>query len=230
MRAVSSCVEAEPKGVVIGLGYVVPLLDLLGASGAIAFMPARQGALQWPDGASSKTALVDEDELPLANASVDLIIMLHVLENVAVPLETLNEAWRVLAPEGRLIVIAANRRGLWARFEHTPFGNGRPFSPHQLNNLLREAKLTPLAWADALHFPPFRSPKLLKLRGIIETLAKRIWPVFSGVIIVEATKRLYQGIPVMARKSKRVLVPALSSHGASRTRHGENRDGHEGKF
>src|SRR5680860_36731 len=89
MRAVSSCVEAEPKGVVIGLGYVVPLLDLLGASGAIAFMPARQGALQWPDGASSKTALVDEDELPLANASVDLIIMLHVLENVAVPLETL---------------------------------------------------------------------------------------------------------------------------------------------
>ena len=39
--------------------------------------------------------------------------------------------------------------------------------------------------------------------------------IFSGVIIVEAQKRLYQGIPVAQRASRRVFVPVLAPQGAS---------------
>ena len=38
---------------------------------------------------------------------------------------------------GKLVIVTPNRRGLWARFEHTPFGTGRPFSRGQLTELLR---------------------------------------------------------------------------------------------
>lgn len=200
----------------VGLGYPPPLMEAFGAAAktALVLMPARQGALQYPPGKPSLTALVDEGQLPLANASVDCLVLLHVLENTADPADVLEEAWRVLVPEGRLIVITANRRGLWARFEHTPFGNGRPFSRGQLNQLLRAAKLTPVKWGEALHFPPLRGARLVRFHKFIERIARRLWPVFSGVIIVEASKRLYQGIPTEARKARRVMVPVLSPQGA----------------
>ncbi|MGO6904418.1 SAM-dependent methyltransferase, partial [Rhizobium ruizarguesonis] len=38
------------------------------------------------------------------------------------------------------------------------------------------------------------------------------------VIIVEAQKRLYQGLPVAARASRRVFVPVLAPHGVPTTR------------
>ncbi|RVA75778.1 SAM-dependent methyltransferase, partial [Mesorhizobium sp. M7A.F.Ca.CA.001.08.2.1] len=34
--------------------------------------------------------------------------------------------------------------------------------------------------------------------------------------VVEAQKRLYQGVPVAQRASRRVFVPVLSPHGATR--------------
>jgi hypothetical protein len=42
---------------------------------------------------------------------------------------------------------------------------------------------------------------VLKLRQAFERMGRRFWPVFSGVIVLEAQKRLYQGLPVAARAS-----------------------------
>ena len=211
-RAFDSAVELSPDAIIIGLGYPVCLINRLEEEGAkpMMLMPARQGALQWPSGGPYRTALVDEEELPLSNASVDLVVMVHLLENVADPAAVLQEVWRVLAPEGRVFVVATNRRGLWARFEHTPFGVGRPFSRQQLGRMLREAKLIPLKWSDALHFPPMRSRRMVPLHGLLRRLGRWLWPVFSGVIVVEATKRLYQGLPVTERKEQGAFVPALA--------------------
>ncbi len=39
--------------------------------------------------------------------------------------------------------------------------------------------------------------------------------MFSGVIVVEAQKRLYQGLPVTQRASRRVFVPVLSPQGVT---------------
>jgi hypothetical protein len=47
---------------------------------------------------------------------------------------------------------------------------------------------------------------------------RRFWPIFSGVIIVEAQKRLYQGLPVAKRASRRVFVPVMSPQGARTAR------------
>lgn len=111
-----------------------------------------------------------------------------------------------------------NRRGVWARMEHTPFGSGRPYSRGQLTNLLRETNFTPAASAEALFFPPSKIHSVLRVRHAFETMGRRFWPVFSGVIVLEAQKRLYQGLPVAARASRRVFVPVLAPQGVPTTR------------
>jgi hypothetical protein len=122
----------------------------------------------------------------------------------------------VLAPGGRLVLVLPNRRGLWSRAEHTPFGSGRPWSRGQATRLLRETMFTPSGFSDALHFPPFRRPGFLKLAGVWEGMGRRNWPIFAGVIIVEATKLVYRGIPVTSRHDirKRVRRPLLVPQGA----------------
>jgi SAM-dependent methyltransferase len=218
--ALSSLWARLPEERLVGLGYSVPYLDRFRADTerTFAFMPAGQGAVNWPMGQASSTALIFDEELPLPDSSIDRVLLVHSLEFAESPRETLKELWRVLAPGGRLVIVVPNRRGVWARMEHTPFGSGRPYSRSQLTALLRETNFTPGATAEALFFPPSKLRAVLRLRRAFERIGRMLWPAFSGVIIVEAQKRLYQGLPVAARASRRVFVPVLAPRGVPTTR------------
>jgi len=214
-KALSAIWVRLPEERLLGLGYAPPYLDRFRADTerTFAFMPARQGAACWPPAEPAASALVFEEELPLPDAAVDRILMVHTLEFAENPAEMLKEAWRVMAPNGRLIIAVPNRRGVWARFEHTPFGSGRPYSRTQLTALLRETNFTPGAMTEALFFPPSKRRSLLRVCHGCERIGRTLWPLFAGVIIVEAQKRLYQGLPVARRASRRVFVPALAPQG-----------------
>jgi SAM-dependent methyltransferase len=200
----------------LGLGYALPYLDRFRADTerTLAFMTAGQGAVNWPNGHGNLSALVFDEELPLPDAAIDRILMVHALEFAEDPRETLKEMWRVLAPNGRLVIVVPNRRGLWARIDNTPFGSGRPYSRGQLVRLLRDTNFTPGASAEALLFPPSGRRSMLRMRGVVERIGHKVWPLFAGVIVIEAQKRLYQGLPVSARQSRRVFVPVLAPQGA----------------
>jgi SAM-dependent methyltransferase len=216
--ALSSVWANLPNERLVGLGYALPWLDRFGADAerVFAFMPARQGAVNWPPAGPSATALVFEEELPLTDSSIDRMLVVHALEHAEDPREMLKEVWRVLSPGGRLVIVAPNRRGVWARFEHTPFGTGRPYSRGQLTSLLREANFTPGPWSEALFYPPSRRRWVMRFHQLLERMGRRLWPMFSGIVVVEAQKRLYQGLPVTQRASRRVFVPVLSPQGAAR--------------
>jgi SAM-dependent methyltransferase len=216
--ALSAIWANVPNERLVGLGYTLPWLERFGADAerVYAFMPASQGAVVWPATGPTATALVFEEELPLVDSSIDRLLLIHSLEHTENPRETLNEIWRVLSPAGRVVIVVPNRRGVWARFEHTPFGTGRPYSRAQLTELLRDANFTPSAWSDALHFPPSQRRSMLRFHSVFERSGRQLWPIFSGVIAVEAQKRLYQGIPAAKRASRRVFVPVLSPQGATR--------------
>jgi SAM-dependent methyltransferase len=216
-EAVTTVWANLPNERLVGLGYALPWLDRLGNSAerVFAFMPATQGAVNWPANGPSATVLVFDEDLPLFDASIDRMLMVHALEHAENPRESLKEVWRVLAPGGRLVIVVPNRRGVWARIEDTPFGTGRPYSRRQIIDLLREANFTPALFGEALFFPPTRRRWWLRLNGVFERMGRRFFPMFSGVIVVEAQKRLYQGLPVAARSSRRVFVPVLAPQGAT---------------
>jgi SAM-dependent methyltransferase len=205
----------------LGIGYATPYLRNLGegAERIIAFMPATQGVVNWPRDGPNAAALVAEDALPLPDASIDRVLVIHSLELAANARDQLREIWRILAPGGRVLIVVPNRAGIWARLESTPFGYGRPFGRTQITQLLREAMLSPMGWSEALAVPPFRHRAWLRTGLTWEWVGRLMWPAFAGVVIVEATKQVYQGIPARERSKrlKPAFRPALFPPGAQPT-------------
>jgi len=194
---------------VLGIGYPTPYLGLFreDAERCIAFMPAAQGVLKWPTGRPALASLVDEFSLPLPDAAVDRILLVHALEICDDPAALLREVWRVLAPSGRVIAVIPNRRGVWTRTESTPFGHGRPYSRAQITDLLRQTWFTPAAWGEALFMPPYAGRWLLKSALMWERAGTALSLPFAGVHIVEASKQVYRVIP--AKRERARLIPSL---------------------
>src|SRR6187397_1109987 len=194
---------------VVGIGYATPYLGLFReeAERCLALMPAPQGVVRWPSSRPALAALVEEDDLPLTDAAVDRVLLVHALEASSDPVGLLREVWRVLSGGGRLLAVVPNRRGLWARMDTTPFGYGRPYSRSQITALLRETWFTPTGWDEALYVPPIRRTWFLRSAVAWERTGATLSAPFAGVHIVEATKQVYRAIP--ARREKRRLVPAL---------------------
>jgi SAM-dependent methyltransferase len=177
---------------VLGLGYALPYLDGWSeeAERVVAFMPARQGVARWPQQGLGRAALVDDTDLPLSDASIDIALVVHELE-LTEPQAMLRELWRVMAPQGRIIFVVPNRRGMWARFDSTPFGHGRPYSRQQLSRMLRDQLFSPVQWGNALFVPPFDWRFLVRSAPAWERVGLRLSPGFAGVLMVEATKEVY---------------------------------------
>jgi SAM-dependent methyltransferase len=203
----------------LGLGFATPYLRpfLAEAERVVAVMPASQGVLPWPPEGPGLTTLADETDLPLPDRSMDRILLVHALESTEQVRAMMREAWRVLADGGRLMVVAPNRRGIWARLERTPFGNGRPYTSGQLNRLLRDNMFTPIAGTAALFLPPTSSRMILRSAPAMEKLGNRWFERFGGVLMVEAAKQIYAGSGLReAKVRRRVYLPV--AHGVPRVR------------
>lgn len=177
------------------LGYPTPFLRYYRdeSQRIVAFMPAEQGALSWSRSVPNIVVLTEEAQLPLANKSVDLALLVHALEFSTNPEAMIQEVWRVLADGGKLIIVVPNRLGIWARTEKTPFGHGHPYSLSQLNRFLSENTFTPLRAEHALYTPPSKSRVLLSTASAWEKMGHKWFRNLSGVLIVEATKQVYAG-------------------------------------
>ncbi len=212
-RAISRRIRAHWPDVsglsVLGIGYPTPYLESMRgeASRAIAAMPAAQGVLHWPRNAGGLTALAYETELPFADVSMDRVVLVHALECAERVRPLLREAWRVLSESGRLLVVAPNRSGIWARFERTPFGHGQPYSPSQLSRALREVMFTPLSTSGALFVPPSRSRMMISSAPAWEKIGGRWFPAFAGVVVAEAAKQIYAGQVGPEKARRRAYLP-----------------------
>ena len=171
-------------------------------------MPAAQGALVWPPTGPVSTVLVEEARLPLPDNSVDKLLAVHCLKFSGQAKPWLREIWRVLAPEGEVILVVPNRNGVWSRREATPFGHGQPYSRPQLERLLREVMFTPTSWSTALHTLPVGHPLSVRWAPKMERLGASLWPTFAGVIVVAARKELSSpiGTGIAAHKKPRLAT------------------------
>ena len=194
---------------VVTLGYGVPLLPALSpkASAVHAFMPAAQGAVCCPTEGPNISCLVTPHQLPLGDESIDRIIALHAMEGLSESGPTLREIWRALKGNGRFLVIVPNRQGLWAHSDHTPFGNGQPYSSMQIKRVLNNQGFSVERISCALYALPNGSRLNLSLAEKAEKYVALSLPYFGGVLLVEASKQLCAPLESKARSRPRLISP-----------------------
>ncbi len=192
---------------VLGYGFATPYLKpFLGeVERAIALMPAQQGVIAWPEG-KRLSVLGEEGALPFPDAVFDRILVVHGLEGADAVRPLMRQLWRVLAPEGRVLLVAPNRPSLWAQVERSPFAQGRPFHRGELDRLLRDAMFEPLTWDRALYVPPLNGRRLARSGVGWERIGRRLWPGMAGVHLVEASKSLYALTPASAIRNPEPLL------------------------
>lgn len=201
---------------VLGYGYTWPYLAPYepATNRLVLAMPEGQGAIAHQGKRGVATVLTQGQALPFSDATFDRILAVHAMEEAETTEANLAELYRVLAPEGRIVIICANRSGMWARAERLPFGAGRPYSRRQLKSALSRAKFSPTVGANALYIPPTRHLTRPSLLHGAERFGETVWPRFSGLVLVEAIKRLYapsdNGHAQKVARPKFSGVPALN--------------------
>lgn len=203
----------DTKGMtVVGFGFAAPLLrPFLGeAERVISLMPGQQGVMPWPPGEPNLSVLCEETLWPLEKESIDRLVLMHGLDTSEDQFQLLEECYRTLAPEGRLMLIVPNRSGLWARNDKTPFGFGRPYSVRQLEAQIRDHDFVPERNLAALHQPPSSRRFWMKTGALWERIGQSLIPgIVGGVLILEVKKQVpappRRGLAEAVKKPLRVL-------------------------
>ena len=195
-----------------------PALDAFGTGPGrrIAAIPYEHGPVSWQASERGNASVaVGDPRLPFPDGFFDRVIVLHGLEETGDPRAYLREIWRVTAPEGRIVLAAANRAGLWSRATQTPFGQGRPWTRSQLSNLLASGLFQVTASSSALYMPPMSHGLVTSAAEGWEAIGRMLTPGFGGVVLIEAVKRLYAppggGAVAPATERIRIARPARAA-------------------
>ncbi|MEL6828590.1 MAG: class I SAM-dependent methyltransferase [Pseudomonadota bacterium] len=177
----------------LGIGYTLPLIPIWQdtARSFAAVLPGEIGASSYSGTRGGIVTRAPEDRLPFGDASFDRIVLLHALEEAENPRHLMREAWRLLAPEGRIVVATTNRRSFWSATEAQAFGYGRPWTRNQLIKYLSDSLFTVTASTTAVHMPPLDWPIITAASRSWERAGEWVLPGLGGVVLVEAAKRLY---------------------------------------
>jgi SAM-dependent methyltransferase len=177
---------------VLGLGYAEPYLKLWQESAyrCLAAVPEKLAPA-----ISRHACLVAEDRLPFPDLSFDRVLLVHAVDVADDARRLLREVWRVLKDDGRILVVAPNRVGLWAHVESTPFGQGHPYSPGQLAGLLAACLFRPERRDAALFVPPTNIGAVLRGWPVWEQVGHAAARNLAGVHLTEAVKDAYAALP-----------------------------------
>lgn len=191
----------------LGVGYPLPYLKtyLDSVERLFVMMQPGQGVRKWPEESRNLVCLAEEREWPVETNSIDRLFIIHALEYAESLRGYIEEAWRVLKGNGRLVIVVPNRSGLWARADWTPFGHGKPYSAGQINTYLKDNYFVHERTINTLFFPPFRNVTFLEAGRFLEYVGPYVMPALSGVYIIEATKQIYTGTPVKADRKVRFV-------------------------
>lgn len=170
--------------------------------------------------------------LPFASASLDLVVLPHVLEFTSHPHQVLREVERVLVPEGVVLIAGFNPFSLWGvrrlmsrRRGEVPWC-GHFFSARRLRDWLM---LLSLECDDTLYgcYRPAGSRESCFGSGQgIERVGRRVWPMCGGAYLLRAVKRVH-GMHLLTpawrnaarTKTRLVSVPGGSRNTAPQRRH-----------
>jgi SAM-dependent methyltransferase len=170
-------------------------------------------------------AYAEPAELPIATASLDLVVLPHVLEFAREPHRILREVERVLVPDGSLVVTGFNPFSLFgARRLCARSGGTWPWRGHYFSVLRVRDWLTLLGFETppgvfGCYAPPARTQKWLDRWQFLERAGNRWWPVCGGCYVLHGIKRVH-GMRLIAPKWKGEAAAAKGLVAIPRRRRG----------
>lgn len=165
--------------------------------------------------------LCEDDFLPFADMSLDLLLLPHRLEFSERPHQTLREAERVLMPEGHVLISGFNPYSLWGVVYRvkkwlSPKSSAPEFpwcghfiGLNRLKDWLALLGFEVVEVTKCCHIPPFEQTSWHSRLRILDKLGPK-WLRFSaGVYFVVAKKRVAGMTPLKPSWKKSVIVPNL---------------------
>lgn len=141
---------------------------------------------------NAPSIVVDENHLPLNNGSQEKLLCAHLFEYTASPEKVIKEITRVLSPAGEVFFIIPNRRGLWVKYETTPFGQGKPYAKKQLIDIFKKHNLVITEHKTSLFFPPIKVSSIRLYVNMAEYIGQHSFlSDYGGVHIIKAVKKNY---------------------------------------
>src|SRR6266581_9681305 len=160
--------------------------------------------------------LADPHWLPFPENSIDLIILPHALEFTDEPHQLLREVYRVIRPEGQVIISGFNPFSLFGakryfgRAQTMPW-NGNFISLYRLKDWLALLGFEVAGGRLDAYVPPFTQDKWLQRFKFFEKAGDRWWPIAGGVSFLRATTRLLGMRVITPQWTRRVRKKALAS-------------------
>ncbi|WP_322629681.1 class I SAM-dependent methyltransferase [Halothiobacillus sp.] len=203
--------HAVVMGATLPLGSRLRIRHVTQVSPSLAAMA---GPVPGADNEYPATGMVaDFTALPIASESADLVIALHVLENLRQPHALLREMDRIVRPEGRLLIVGVNPVSLFpvmrllGRTCHTPLLRGHRHAAWRLVDLLRVLgyEINAVEHLGGL-CPTCRVRRYDRFRRVREWSLR--WAGFlHGFYVIDATRR--ESTPTAIRPSFRLreLMP-----------------------
>ncbi len=163
-----------------------------------------------------------DDFLPIADASLDLLILPHRLEFSERPHQTLREAGRVMMPEGHLLISGFNPLSLWgmalflrnllhsndAAAKTFPW-NGSFIGLGRLKDWLALLGFEVVSVQMCCHIPPFEQESWHRRFGFMDKLGAKWLSAIGGVYFIVAKKRVVGMTPLKPSWKAVPVKPSL---------------------
>ena len=170
--------------------------------------------------AGSKNPVANNEELPLASDSIDVVVLHHGLDFTDDSHKLLREVTRVLRPGGQLLIIGFNPYsywGIWKLFKrkiNLPW-RGRFISRRRLSDWLQLLDLQIDSVSYGLHFPPLNLSRMLKHAQRMESFGSKIRSPFGGAYFILCVKQVVPITPILQRwrtlRTRATAIPAAEN-------------------
>ena len=159
------------------------------------------------------TACIQADfcELPIEPDSLDVVLLIHVLEFSEYPVQALEEAYQSLTPGGRLIIVGFNPWSLWGltkivKQEKTLPWQGKFWSRAQVRQWLRSYDCKIETYKTFCFRSPRTKVQSRKSSTFFETLGQLCCPGMGGVYLITAKKKVYAPLEQRSYRWKKHML------------------------
>lgn len=166
----------------------------------------------------------EDDFLPFADMSLDLLLLPHRLEFSERPHQVLREAARVMMPEGHLLISGFNSISTWGakagakkiltNQNEFPW-NGQFIALTRMKDWLALLGFEVIFVKMTCHLPPFEQASWQKRCAFVDKIGEKCFAMLGGVYFIVAKKRVVGMTSIKPNWKKPVLTPSLISRPTS---------------